>query len=150
LNDLSFLGWFKISGATFAVMVFGFGLLWQAQQVNTAQIMELGRSTNAQIAATNEQIAELSRSTSAQFAELNRTVGRPEEAIGRRRGGRSRSAGRRGRVGRWRWRSSSRWISSCAAGAGAGRGEAGMSGLGGRPRRERWVTAFFLQNHVLP
>jgi septal ring factor EnvC (AmiA/AmiB activator) len=85
VNQLSFLGWLKISGPTFAVMVFGFGLLWQAQQANTAQLMELSRSTNAQIAelsrSTNAQITELSRSMNEQFAELNRAIGRLEGAI---------------------------------------------------------------------
>jgi methyl-accepting chemotaxis protein len=96
VNRLTFLGWLKLSGSTFAVMVFGFGLLWQAQQVNTAQIAELSRSTNTQIAelsrstnaqiaelarSTNAQIAELSRSMNDQFIELGRTVGRLEGAI---------------------------------------------------------------------
>jgi outer membrane murein-binding lipoprotein Lpp len=63
VDRLSFRGWLKLSGPTFAVMVFGFGLLWQAQQANTAQLMELSRATNAQ------------------FVELNRTIGRLEGAI---------------------------------------------------------------------
>lgn len=75
VDRLSFRGWLKVSGPTFAVMVFGFGLLRQAQQANTAQLMELSRSTNA-------QIAELSRSTNEQLLELSRTVGRLEGAIG--------------------------------------------------------------------
>lgn len=63
VDGLSFRGWLKLSGPTFAVMVFGFGLLWQAQQANTAQLQEL------------------SRSTGAQFTELNRAVGRLEGAM---------------------------------------------------------------------
>jgi septal ring factor EnvC (AmiA/AmiB activator) len=85
VDRLSFRGWLRVSGPTFAVMVFGFGLLWQAQQANTAQLMDLSRATNAQIAelsrSTNAQISELTRSTNAQFVELNRTVGRLEGAI---------------------------------------------------------------------
>ena len=44
VNNLSFLGWLKISGPTFAVMVFGFGLLWTAQQANTEQLMGMNRT----------------------------------------------------------------------------------------------------------
>jgi prefoldin subunit 5 len=45
MNDLSFRGWLKISGPTFAVMVFGFGLLWSAQQAQSAQLLEVTRIT---------------------------------------------------------------------------------------------------------
>jgi septal ring factor EnvC (AmiA/AmiB activator) len=63
VNRLTFRGWLRLSGPTFAVMVFGFGLLWQSQQATTAQLQEL------------------TRSTSAQFTELNRAVGRLDGAM---------------------------------------------------------------------
>jgi len=44
MNDLSFRGWLRISGPTFAVMVFGFGLLWSAQQAFSAQLLEVSRT----------------------------------------------------------------------------------------------------------
>ena len=44
VNDLSFRGWLRISGPTFAVMVFGFGLLWSTQQAFSAQLLEVSRS----------------------------------------------------------------------------------------------------------
>jgi septal ring factor EnvC (AmiA/AmiB activator) len=44
VSQLSFLGWLKLSGPTFAVMVFGFTLLWQSQQALSAQGFETSRS----------------------------------------------------------------------------------------------------------
>jgi septal ring factor EnvC (AmiA/AmiB activator) len=44
VNRITFLGWLKLSGPTFAVMVFGFGLLWQSQQALSGQMLETSRS----------------------------------------------------------------------------------------------------------
>jgi uncharacterized coiled-coil protein SlyX len=74
MNQISLVGWLKISGPTFATMVFGFTLLWSAQQANTAQIMEISRSSSA-------QLMEVSRSSSAQILEVSRAVGRLEGAL---------------------------------------------------------------------
>lgn len=48
-DQISFRAWMRISGPTFAVMVFGFTLLWNAQQVANAQqaTRSLGRLEGA-------------------------------------------------------------------------------------------------------
>jgi hypothetical protein len=43
MGRISFVSWLQISGPTFAAMVMGFALLWNAQQVATAQLSEHGR-----------------------------------------------------------------------------------------------------------
>ncbi len=43
-DAMSFRAWMRISAPTFAVMVTGFTLLWNAQQANTAQLLETSRS----------------------------------------------------------------------------------------------------------
>lgn len=43
-EQISFRAWMRISGPTLAVMVFGFTLLWNAQQVANAQMLEMSRS----------------------------------------------------------------------------------------------------------
>ena len=45
LARISLAAWLKVSGPTFAVMVFGFTLLWNAQQTTNAQMLELSRTT---------------------------------------------------------------------------------------------------------
>jgi chaperonin cofactor prefoldin len=44
MSRISFVGWLQISGPTFAAMVFGFALLWNAQQMTSAQVLDLGRT----------------------------------------------------------------------------------------------------------
>lgn len=44
LARISFSAWLRISGPTFAVMVFGFTLLWNAQQTASAQLFEVTRT----------------------------------------------------------------------------------------------------------
>ena len=44
MSRISFVGWLQISGPTFAAMVFGFALLWNAQQVTSAQVVEVART----------------------------------------------------------------------------------------------------------
>jgi exonuclease VII small subunit len=45
LARISLAAWLKVSGPTFAVMVFGFTLLWNAQQTSYAQMLEITRTT---------------------------------------------------------------------------------------------------------
>jgi hypothetical protein len=45
LARISFASWLKLSGPTYAVMVFGFTLLWNAQQTTNVQMLELSRTT---------------------------------------------------------------------------------------------------------
>jgi len=44
LARISLAAWLKLSGPTFAVMVFGFTLLWNAQQATSAQMLEMSRT----------------------------------------------------------------------------------------------------------
>jgi outer membrane murein-binding lipoprotein Lpp len=44
LNRISLLAWLQISGPTFATLVFGFTVLWNAQQAQTANMLEVQRS----------------------------------------------------------------------------------------------------------
>jgi hypothetical protein len=86
VDRLSFRGWLKLSGPTFAVMVFGFGLLWQAQQANTAQLMELSRSTNAQLVELNRTVGRLEGTMNglqAQIAQLGVAIDKLSERVGR-------------------------------------------------------------------
>ena len=62
---ISFAGWLKISGPSFAVMLCGFTLLWNSQETMRSQMLELHESSSAQI------------------LELSRVTGRLEGAIGR-------------------------------------------------------------------
>jgi hypothetical protein len=41
---ISFVTWLQISGPTFAAMLFGFFLLWNAQQARSSEILEPTRS----------------------------------------------------------------------------------------------------------
>jgi outer membrane murein-binding lipoprotein Lpp len=44
LHRISLTAWLQISGPTFATLVFGFTLLWNAQQVQTGSMLEVQRS----------------------------------------------------------------------------------------------------------
>ena len=44
LNRISLMAWLQISGPTFATLVFGFTLLWNAQQAQTGSMLEVQRS----------------------------------------------------------------------------------------------------------
>lgn len=62
LARISFAGWLKLSGPTFAVMVLGFTLLWNAQQATNAQMLELSRTSGrleGSIDRLDASIAEL-------------------------------------------------------------------------------------------
>jgi septal ring factor EnvC (AmiA/AmiB activator) len=44
VNRISLVSWLQISGPTFAVLVFGFTVLWNAQQAQTGSLLEVQRS----------------------------------------------------------------------------------------------------------
>jgi hypothetical protein len=44
MGRISLVDWLRISGPTFAAMVFGFALLWNAQQVTSAQVIDVART----------------------------------------------------------------------------------------------------------
>ena len=75
---ISFAGWLKISGPTFAVMALGFGALWNAQQATTQQIMDLQQDTTQQIMdlqqVTTQRIFEMQEETAAKILALQETT----------------------------------------------------------------------------
>jgi outer membrane murein-binding lipoprotein Lpp len=44
LHRISLMAWLQISGPTLATLVFGFSLLWNAQQAQTSGMLEIQRS----------------------------------------------------------------------------------------------------------
>lgn len=44
MNRISFTAWLQITGPTFATLLVGFGVLWNAQQVTTGDLLEVQRS----------------------------------------------------------------------------------------------------------
>lgn len=84
---MSFAGWLKLSGPTFAVMLCGFTLLWNSQETMRSQMLELDGATNTRMLdlneSTNARMLELHESSTAQILELSRVTGRLEGAIGR-------------------------------------------------------------------
>jgi outer membrane murein-binding lipoprotein Lpp len=84
---ISFAGWLKLSGPSFAVMLCGFTLLWNSQETMRSQMLELNGATNTRMLelhdATDTRMLELHQSSTAQILELSRVTGRLEGAIGR-------------------------------------------------------------------
>jgi hypothetical protein len=84
---MSFAGWLKVSGPSFAVMLCGFTLLWNSQETMRSQMLELNGATNTRMLdlneSTNARMLELHESSTAQILELSRVTGRLEGAIGR-------------------------------------------------------------------
>ena len=95
---ISFAGWLKVSGPSFAVMLCGFTLLWNSQETMRSQMLELNGATNTRMLELNEGInarvlelnegiharmLEFQTATNAQLLELTRTTGRLEGAIDR-------------------------------------------------------------------
>jgi hypothetical protein len=87
IPKVSFAGWLKISGPSFAVMLCGFTLLWNSQETMRSQMLELNGATNTRMLelhdATDTRMLELHQSSTAQILELSRVTGRLEGAIGR-------------------------------------------------------------------
>lgn len=44
VNRISLVAWLQITGPTFATLIFGFTLLWNAQQAQSGTLLELQRS----------------------------------------------------------------------------------------------------------
>ena len=84
---MSFAGWLKLSGPSFAVMLCGFTLVWNSQETMRSQMLELNGATNTRMLdlneSTNARMLELHESSTAQILELSRVTGRLEGAIGR-------------------------------------------------------------------
>jgi hypothetical protein len=106
---ISFAGWLKVSGPSFAVMLCGFTLLWNSQETMRSQMLELNGATNTRMLELNERtdtrmldvneginarvlelnegiharMLEFQTATNAQLLELTRTTGRLEGAIDR-------------------------------------------------------------------
>jgi hypothetical protein len=43
MSRISLADWLKVSGPTFATLVFGFALLWNVQQTTSAQVLDVAR-----------------------------------------------------------------------------------------------------------
>jgi hypothetical protein len=74
LARLSFVGWLKVSGPTFAVMAVGFTLVWNAQLALSGQILGAQESLSAQILAAQAD-------TNAKLLELGATVARLDATV---------------------------------------------------------------------
>ena len=79
MSRISFVGWLQISGPTFAAMVFGFALLWNAQQATSEQVLELGRT----LGRLEGSIDGVDRSLEALDSRLER-LGAGVERLGER------------------------------------------------------------------
>ena len=79
MNGISFTGWLRISGPTFAAMVFGFALLWSAQQTTSAQVLDLGRT----LGRVEGSLDGVDRSLEALDARIER-LGASVERLGER------------------------------------------------------------------
>ena len=97
MNRISFAAWIQISGPTFAAMVFGFALLWNAQQVTSAQLMEHGRAMGRlegsiaglerSVAGVERSVAGVERSVEALNSRLDRLSASVERLAERIAGG---------------------------------------------------------------
>ncbi len=95
---ISFAGWLKVSGPSFAVMLCGFTLLWNSQQTmrsqmlapdgaNNPRMLALNGANNPRMLALTEgvhaRMLEFQAATNAQLLELTRTTGRLAGAMDR-------------------------------------------------------------------
>ena len=78
LSRISFVGWLQVSGPTFAAMVLGFTLLWNAQQLTSAQMLEHGRALG--------QLEGALGALDARIGLLEGTLGALDARIGRLEG----------------------------------------------------------------
>ena len=79
MSRISFVGWLQISGPTFAAMLFGFALLWNAQQTTSAQVVDVART----LGRLEGAIDAVDRSLEALDARLER-LGGSVERLGER------------------------------------------------------------------
>ena len=81
MSRISLLAWLQITGPTFATMVFGFALLWNAQQATSAQVLDVARG----MGRLEGSIEGVERSLTALNAHLDRlgdSVERLAERVG--------------------------------------------------------------------
>jgi outer membrane murein-binding lipoprotein Lpp len=79
LNRVSLLAWFQISGPTFATLVFGFTVLWNAQQAQTANMLEIQRSVGrleGSISGLDARVGRLEGSIQGLDARIEKLDGR--------------------------------------------------------------------------
>ena len=75
MSRIAFGTWLQISGPTFAAMLFGFALLWNAQQATSAQVLDLGRAMGrleGSIGGVERSIGGVERSIATLNARLER------------------------------------------------------------------------------
>jgi peptidoglycan hydrolase CwlO-like protein len=79
LNRISLLAWLQISGPTFATLVFGFTVLWNAQQAQTANMLEIQRSVGrleGSISGLDARVGRLEGSIQGLDARIDKLDGR--------------------------------------------------------------------------
>jgi chaperonin cofactor prefoldin len=80
MSRISFVDWLRISGPTFAVMVFGFALLWNAQQTTSAQVVDVAR-TFGRLEGTLDGVDRRLEALDARLDRLGASVERLGERI---------------------------------------------------------------------
>ncbi len=77
-SQIPFSAWLKISGPTFAVMALGFGVVWNAQQATTQQLIDLEERTTDRILAlqqaTTDRILAHQRETTDRILEMQQQM----------------------------------------------------------------------------
>jgi hypothetical protein len=75
---ISFAGWLKVSGPSFAVMLCGFTLLWNSQETMRSQMLELNGATNTRMLELNERtdtrMLDVNEGINARVLELNEGI----------------------------------------------------------------------------
>ena len=88
MSRISLLAWLQITGPPFATMVFGFALLWNAQQATSAQVLDVARGMGrleGSIDGVERSVEGVERSLTALNARLDRlgdSVERLAERVG--------------------------------------------------------------------
>ncbi len=76
------MAWLQISGPTFATLIFGFSLLWNAQQAQTASLLEVQRSVGrleGSITRLDARVGSLEGSINRLDARIDKLDGRIDE-----------------------------------------------------------------------
>lgn len=82
------MAWLQISGPTFATLVFGFTLLWNAQQAQTGNLLEFQRSVGrleGSINGLDARVGSLEGSISRLDARIDK-LGNAVDALAKRLG----------------------------------------------------------------
>jgi hypothetical protein len=61
MQGISLASWLQITGPTFATLVVGFTLLWNAQQATTGSLLEVGRSVGRLEGSIGALVARIER-----------------------------------------------------------------------------------------